>query len=90
MVMGGLTPVNLSKIGGGAEHGGRLGGPIEKVQLASNRISLEEIDSDGNPITKQRKNFVRSIQFDHREKNESQMRHASEIAPSARHRFDKR
>lgn len=87
-MLGGLTPGNLSKIGG--DNGAnRVASAIEGVQLASNRISQEEIGSESSPATKQRKNFAKSIQLNMNDKAGSQLRHLTEIAPSAHHRFDK-
>ena len=90
-MLGGLTPGNLSKIGGADMGASRVASAIENNQFGSgsNRVSQEDLGSQASPATKQRKNFAKSIQPNSIDKNATQLRHLTEIAPSAHHRFDK-
>ena len=50
-MIGGLTPGNLSKIGG-ENAASRVASAIDGVQLPSHRVSQEELGSEASPATK--------------------------------------
>ena len=83
-MIGGLTPGNLQKIQIGTI--GNTG--FESAIQTKQHSPMDGDDSSDMPPKKIRKQFARGISLEG-DRNASQLKHISEIAPSAHHRFDK-